>query len=333
MTRYSDARGVLMQAYLLTAAGPLLSELPAPVPRPHEVLVHVRAVALNRVDLAMAAGHVHGSAGGLGNVLGLELAGEVIQCGAEVSGLEPGARVMCSGAGAFAQLAAVDAQRVLAIPAGMEWEQAAALPVALQTMHDALATQGALQSRQSVLIQGASSAVGLMGLQLAKLLGARCVAGSSGDPQRRAQLARFGANLAVDWRDPAWVQQVLDATEGAGVDVLIDQISGSLLNQNLRATRIAGRIVNVGRLGGQRGDIDFDLHALRRIQYLGVTFRTRSRAEVCAIVARVRSELSTPLAQGLLNMPIDRVFAWPELLAALAYMRTNQHLGKIVLRM
>jgi NADPH2:quinone reductase len=322
-----------MQAYLLTTSGPVLSEVAAPVPRPHEVLVRVHTVALNRVDLAMAAGHVHGSAGGLGNVLGLELAGEVIQCGTEVSGLEPGARVMCSGAGAFAQLVAVDAQRVLAIPAAMEWEQAAALPVALQTMHDALATQGALQRGQCVLIQGASSAVGLMGMQLAKLLGARWVAGSSGDPQRRAQLTRFGADLAIDWRDTLWVQQVLEATGGDGVDVLIDQISGRLLNQNLRATRIAGRIVNVGRLGGQRGEMDFDLHALRRIHYVGVTFRTRSRAEVGAIVQRVRSELAAPLAQGLLQMPIDRVFAWPELLAALTYMRANQHLGKIVLRL
>lgn len=322
-----------MQAYVLTASGPALTEIPVPSVRPHELLVRVRAAALNRVDLAMSAGHVHGTAGGIGNVLGLELAGEVIECGAEVTALAPGARVMSSGAGAFAELAVVDAGRALTVPAGMEWEQAAAFPVALQTMHDALATNGSLQAGQSVLIQGASSGVGLMGLQLAKLLGARWVAGSSGDARRRTRLTEYGADLAVDWRDPAWVEQVLAATHGEGVDLLIDQVAGPLINQNLRATRIAGRIVNVGRLGGQRGEMDFDLHALRRISYVGVTFRTRSRVEVSAIVQRVRSELAGALERGSLHMPVDRVFEWHELSAALAHMRANQHFGKIVLRL
>jgi len=321
-----------MQAYVLTATGPILCEVPAPEPRAHEVLVRVRAAALNRVDLAMSAGHVHGTAGGLGNVLGLELAGEVIQCGAEVNSLAPGARIMCSGAGAFAELAAVDAARVLPIPDGMEWEQAAAFPVALQTMHDALATQGTLQRGQTVLIQGASSAVGLMALQMAKLLGARWVAGSSSDAQRRGRLGAFGADLAFDWREPAWIEHVLAATQGQGVDLLVDQIAGPLLNQNLRATCIQGRIVNVGRLGGQRGEMDFDLHALRRISYVGVTFRTRSREQVRQIVHRVRVELADALQRGLLVMPLDRVFAWAQLSEALAHMRANRHFGKIVLR-
>lgn len=321
-----------MQAYILSASGPTLTAIPVPEPQPHEVLVRVRASALNRVDLAMSAGHVHGTAGGLGNVLGLELAGEVVRCGSGVQGLEPGARIMTSGAGAFAELAVVDAGRVLPMPEGMEWEQAATFPVALQTMHDALATHGALQPGQSVLIQGASSSVGLMGLQLAKLLGARWVAGSSGDATRRARLPQFGADLAVDWRDPAWVEQVLNGTDEQGVDVLVDQIAGPLMNQNLRATRIAGRIINVGRLGGQRAEVDFDLHALRRISYIGVTFRTRSRNEVQQIVARVRSDLSAAVQRGALRMPIDRVFSWRELGEALAHMRANQHFGKIVLR-
>jgi len=322
-----------MQPYVLSADGPQLVTLAAPVPASHELLVRVRAAALNRVDLAMSRGHVHGNAGGIGNVLGLECAGEVLACGDAVTAFAPGARVMCSGAGAFAELMAVDAGRALPIPEGMDWEQAAALPVALQTMHDALATNGVLQPGQAVLIQGASSAVGLMGLQLAKLLGARWVAGSSTDPQRRARLGEFGADLAVDSSDPQWVQQVLEATQGQGVDLLVDQVAGPLLNQNLRATRILGRIVNVGRLGGQRGEMDFDLHALRRISYVGVTFRTRSRAEVLQIVAKVRAELSEALRQGRLRMPVDRVFAFRELHAALAHMQANRHFGKIALRL
>jgi NADPH2:quinone reductase len=213
----------------------------------------------------------------------------------------------------------------------MSFETAAGLSVALQTMHDALVTNGGLTAGQSVLIQGASSGVGLMGLQIAKLLGAGLVIGSSTNAARRGRLKDFGADLAVDSSDPAWVDQVLEATGGQGVDLVVDQVSGALLNATMRATRITGRIVNVGRLGGMRADFDFDLHALRRISYIGVTFRTRSKAEVRAINARMRQDLSDALAGGLLELPVDRVFPFENLPLALDHMRGNQHFGKIVL--
>jgi NADPH2:quinone reductase len=170
-----------------------------------------------------------------------------------------------------------------------------------------------------------------MALQLAKLRGASVVIGSSTDPDRRARLAELGADLAIDSRDPEWVEAVRAATSGAGVDVLIDQISGPLLNANLRATRIGGRIVNVGRLGGERAELDCDLHALRRITYVGVTFRTRSRAEVRAIRERLQADLRPWLDAGRLRLPIDRVLPFADLPAGLQRMRENRHFGKIVL--
>ena len=137
-----------------------------------------------------------------------------------------------------------------------------------------------MQPGQSVLIQGASSGVGLMAMQIAKLKGAKIVIGSSTDATRRGRLKEFGADLAVDSSDPGWVDQVLDATGGEGVDLIVDQVSGKVASQNLAATRIKGRIVNVGRLGGTHADFNFDLHAARRINYIGVTFRTRSIEEI-----------------------------------------------------
>ena len=101
------------------------------------------------------------------------------------------------------------------------------------------------------------------------------VIGSSTDATRRGRLKEFGADLAVDSSDPGWVDQVLKATDGEGVDLIVDQVSGKVANQNLAATRIKGRIVNVGRLGGTHAEFNFDLHAARRINYIGVTFRTR----------------------------------------------------------
>ena len=321
-----------MRAMVVGERGLELRDLPAPRPGPGEVLVRVRAAGLNRAELGMAAGHAHGALGGKGAVIGLEWAGEVAGVGAGVPGVREGDRVMCSGSGGYAEYAVTDWGRVHPVPANnMGWEQAATLPIALQTMHDAIVTNGQFQKGQAVLIQGASSGVGLMGLQIARFLGARLVAGSSTDARRRARLAEFGADLAVDSGDPAWPAAVLAATGGAGVDLVVDQVSGPVARGNLLATRVLGRIVNVGRLGGSRGEFDFDLHAMRRIAYVGVTFRTRSLEEVREINRRMREDLWDAVQAGTLALPIDRVFPLEQANEAQAHMRANAHLGKIVL--
>jgi NADPH2:quinone reductase len=295
------------------------------------VLVRVRACGLNRADLGVAAGNKHGAIGGPGTIVGMEFAGEVVEVGAEVSAVKPGERVMCSGAGAFAELAVADWGRATPIPAGMSFEQAATLPVALQTMHNALVTAGRLAAGESVLIQGASSGVGLMALQIAKHMGAAQVFGSSTNAMRREKLKAFGADLAIDTTDPAWPDAVLAATGGKGVHLIIDQVSASVANANMKAARVLGRIVNVGRLGGAKGEFDYDLHALKRIDYIGVTFRTRSIEEVREINRLMRADLWGAIEAGGLRLPLDRSFPLAEAAAALAHMRANAHFGKIVL--
>jgi len=158
------------------------------------------------------------------------------------------------------------------------------------------------------------------------------VVGSSSDPGRRARLSEFGADLAVDSRDAGWVQRVIDFTDGQGVDLIVDQVSGPLLTQNMQATKILGRIVNVGRLGGDVGEFNADLHALRRITYVGVTFRTRTAAEMEAINRAMVEDLWPAVADRRLSLPIDSVFPFEAALAALDKMRANLHFGKIVLR-
>ena len=130
-----------------------------------------------------------------------------------------------------------------------------------------------------------------MGLQIARYLRAGLVIGTSTSPQRRERLKEFGADLTIDTRAPDWVAQVLEATGGKGVDLLIDLLAGPLTNGNLAATRIGGRIVNVGRMAGETGEFNFDLHSMRRITYVGVTFRTRSAAQVEAINEKVTRAL------------------------------------------
>jgi NADPH2:quinone reductase len=299
------------------------------------VLVRVRANGLNRADLGMTKGHAHGSAGGVGAVLGMEWAGEIAELGPEARGVKVGERVMGSGGAAFAEYTLADHGRLFRIPgnANMNFEEAATLPVALATMHNAVVTNGALQAGQSVLIQGASSGVGLMAMQIAKFKGAKLVIGSSTDATRRGRLKEFGADLAVDSSDPDWVDQVLKATDGEGVDLIVDQVSGKVANQNLKATKIKGRIVNVGRLGGTHADFNFDLHAARRINYIGVTFRTRSIEEIREIFVEVQKDIWPAVESRKLQLPIDQVFSFDDIGKAFERMEANQHLGKIVVRL
>src|ERR1700746_619554 len=195
-----------MKAYVYSAGGAAISDVPKPSPKGTQVLVKVHACGLNRADIGMTKGHAHGSAGGVGTVLGMGWAGEVAELGPEVRGVKVGDRIMGSGAAAFAEYTLADHGRVFRTPSNMNFEEAATLPVALATMHNAVVTNGALQPGQSVLIQGASSGVGLMAMQIAKLKGARLVVGSSTNAMRRGRLKEFGADLAIDSSDPAWVE-------------------------------------------------------------------------------------------------------------------------------
>lgn len=321
-----------MKAYIYGANGAEIADVAKPSPKGTQVLVRVRACGLNRADLGMTKGHAHGSAGGVGTVLGMEWAGEIAEIGPEARGVKVGERVMGSGGAAFAEYTLADHGRLFRIPgnANMSFEDAATLPVALATMHNAVVTNGALQPGQTVLIQGASSGVGLMAMQIAKLKGAKLVIGSSTDPTRRGRLKEFGAGLAVDSSDPGWVDQVLEATGGEGVDLIVDQVSGKVANQNLKAVKIKGRIVNVGRLGGTHGDFNFDLHAARRIHYIGVTFRTRTIEEIREIFAEVQKDIWPAVESRHLQLPIDKVFSFDDIGKAFDRMEANQHLGKIV---
>jgi NADPH2:quinone reductase len=314
-----------MKAGIASPDGVVVQDVPEPKPGPHDLLVRVKAAALNRADLAAAKGEANGQP------IGIEFAGEVVAAGNAVTGFAPGDRVMCHATGSHAEFALTDHRRALKIPDGMSYEQAATLPVGLNTLHNALVTAGRMTAGETVLIQGASSGVGIVGLQMAKLLGAGFVAGTSTDPVRRARLTEFGADLALDTKDPTWPEQIRAATGGKGLDLTVDMLSGPTVNQTMRCTAVKGRIVNIGRLAGMRAEFDFDLHARLRIDYIGVTFRTRSIAEVHDILTTMQDALWDQVAAGRIRVPVDRTFALTDAPQAHAHMRANRHFGKIVL--
>ncbi|HLI22376.1 MAG TPA: zinc-binding dehydrogenase [Stellaceae bacterium] len=319
-----------MKAAVVGESALEIRDVPQPKPKPNEILIKVRAIGLNRAELPGAYGSGHTRV--TGTIPGIECAGEVVEVGAEVKGFKPGDRVMGSGQGTYAEYTVVDWGRTTPIPANnMSWEQAATLPSALGTMHDAIVTNARLQPGESILIQGASSGVGILGMQIAKLKGAKLVIGTSTNDARRARLKEHGADLAIDTRKANWSEDVLKATEGKGVNVIIDMVSASVANENMKAAAVLGRIINVGRLGGGRGEFDFNLHANKRIAYIGVTHRTRSREELTAEVRNMRADLWEAVTAGKLSIPIDRVFKLDDAEAAQAHMRNNQHFGKIVM--
>jgi len=198
-------------------------------------------------------------------------------------------------------------------------------------MHNAVVTAGRLKRGETLLIQGASSGVGLMGMQIGKLMGASIVLGTSTNAHHRAQLKDYGCDVPIDTSKPDWPEDVKKATGGNGVNLIVDMVSAPVANGNLAACALLGRIVNVGRLGGTKGEFNYDLHALRRIDYIGVTFRTRTAEEVRDIVKAMRADLWPAVESGKLSLPIYKTFKLDHIVEALGVMTANQHFGKIVI--
>ena len=323
-----------MKAVVVTEEGVSVQNVETPKPKENEVLVKVFACGLNRADLVVADGGAHGASGGPGTIVGMEFSGEVIELGSKVKDYSIGDRVMCSGSSTWAEYAVADHGRVIKIPNNnMDYLKASTYPIALATMHNAIVTAGNFTQGQSVLIQGASSGVGLMGLQISKYLGAKVVIGTSTKPDKFEKLKSFGADLVLNSKDSDWVDQVLSATDNQGVDLIIDQLSGYTVNQNMMATKVKGKIVNVGRLAGGITEFNCDLHALRRINYEGVTFRTRSIQEIRDVYSNMWNDFEKIVVSGELSLPIEKVFDFIDVRKALDYMRENQHFGKLVLKL
>ena len=323
-----------MKAVTVVKSGVDILDVDIPKPQRNEVLVKVFACGLNRADLVVADGGAHGSAGGSGTIVGMEFSGEVVEFGSDVTDLEVGDRVMCSGTAAWAEYAVTDWGRIIKIPDNnMDFITASTLPIALATMHNAIVTAGEFIKGQSILIQGASSGVGLMGLQIAKHLEAKMIFGTSTKPEKFDRLKQLGADFVVNSKNTKWSDEVLDKTNSQGVDLIIDQLSGYTVNQNMLATKIKGNIVNVGRLAGGPSEFNCDIHALRRINYKGVTFRTRSLDEIRKVFKDMWKDFSNVVSNGTLSMPIEKVFDFKDVSSALAHMRDNKHFGKLILKL
>lgn len=302
----------------------------APVPGPHEVLLQVRATALNRADLLQRRG-LYPPPPGASEVLGLECSGVVAAHGPAASRFPLGARVMALLAGGgYAEQVVVHEDVLMPIPQQLSFEQAAAVPEAFLTASEALLVEADLKAGQRLLVTAAASGVGSAAVQIAKLRGAFVIGSASAG--KLLAVTGFGADLALERERPDFVDAVRAATEKRGVDAIVDFIGGSALARHQACLAERGRLVLVGLLGGAAAPLDLGRILMKRQRICGLVMRTRSTAEKIELVARFQLELWPALGGGGLTPTVDRVMPWSQVAAAHAYMEQNLNTGKIVLQ-
>jgi putative PIG3 family NAD(P)H quinone oxidoreductase len=307
----------------------VLIEWPEPEAGPGEVVLEVRATALNRADLLQVAGHYPPPPGET-PVPGLEAAGVVASVGPGVEGWRPGDRAAALLAGGgHAERVAVPAGQLLAIPANLGFREAAALPEAAITAWTNLVAEGKLRAGEWVLISGATSGVGTFAVQLARELGARPIAAGR-DPERLALLAGLGAEalVALDETLPDAVRAV---TGGAGARLALDLIGGRWLPPLLAALAPGGRCILVGLVAGRRAELDLGLLLQRRLELRGSVLRPRPRAEKAELVAAFSAFAAGRLADGRLRPVIAGTYPFERIAAAYEDLAAGGRVGKLVL--
>src|SRR5438552_11538737 len=319
-----------MKAYWIspgpTATAVELRETAAPEPKAGEILVRVRAASLNRGELL---GGAHGAALKPG---GGECAGEVVKVGDGVTGVSVGARMMGRCGGGFAELALMDAREALRWPERLTWDEAAATPLTFIVVYDMLIAQGHLAAGQWLFVTGISSGVGVAALQTAKALGARVI-GTSGSADKLARLEKVGLDVGIRTRAADFHDAVMKATDGRGVNLVVNNVGGSVFAEWIGALAFEGRLATGGHLDRVLSAA-LDLEALhgKRLTVFGVSNRFRTAAQRAETVRGFVKDVLPLFADGRLRPLVDKVFAFDELPAAIKLMESDAHVGKIAVR-
>ncbi|MEV7084468.1 zinc-binding dehydrogenase [Streptomyces sp. NPDC093085] len=296
------------------------------------VRVQVMAAGLNRADLYALEGSYTANSQGEGPfTAGMEVAGVVETSSLLAPHLPVGTRVMGITVGAFADYALCDPRLLVPVPGHLSFEEAATLPVGLITEHDALVTQAGFTAGDTVLVVGGTSAVGLVGIELAKALGAGTVIATTTRTEKTAALLAAGADAAVHTPTEDLAAAVLDATGGRGADITLDHVGGELFAALPAATAVGGRIVSIGRLAGASTAIDLDTLAFRRQRLIGTTFSIRGRSELADVVAALGEAVLPAVADRRITPRLDSVHPAEEAKTAADRLRANAATGKVVL--
>ncbi|WP_369807067.1 NAD(P)H-quinone oxidoreductase [Ancylobacter radicis] len=309
-----------------------LTEVPMPEVRPGDLLVKVRAAGVNRADLLQRQGYYGRQTYGESDLLGLEVAGEVIAVGTDVTDIRPGERVMgIVGGGAYAEFARVDRSMAVPIPEHLDYVGAAAVMESFVTAWEAAVHLGGTTKGTAVLIHAAAGGVGSAAVEIAHALGARAFA--TANAERRAEVLALGAEAVFDYRSEDFEQGVRDATGGRGVDVIVDFVGGDYLARNLRSLAPGGRLVQVGLLGGQdTTNIPLSVLLHNHLRLIGTVMKSRRADEKRAMVRRFAEGALPMFADGRLKPLVGKVFPLARAAEAHRTMEAGGGFGKIVLK-
>ena len=303
-----------------------------PKPSGTQVLVRVRAAGLNRADLLQVKGHYPAPNGYSSELPGLEFAGEVVEVGENVNGLNSGDRVMAITAGhAQAEYILADHTALAKVPPDLSFAEAAAIPEAFITAHDAVFTQCGLAQAETLLVHAVGSGVGLAALQMAKAARAKVI-GTSRTADKLERCKEFGLDLGITvGKEPDFSRQVMEATDGRGADVICDLVGASYFKENLASAALKGRIILVGLTGGATAEFNLGIALSKRLTIRGTVLRARSIEEKAA-ATKAFADFALPLFEnGTIRPTVDKVFPAGDVREAYRYLASNASFGKVVL--
>jgi tumor protein p53-inducible protein 3 len=308
-----------------------IGEIPTPLPDKNEILVKVHAAALNRADIMQREGR-YPPPKGASEILGLEMAGEVFSIGSNVEKWKKGDRIFgLLPGGGDAEFAVINELMANPVPSGLSYEEASAIPEVFLTAYQALFRHSKLKKGEKILIHAGASGVGTAAIQIAKVIGGEIYITAS--REKHEACLGLGAGTAIDYKKEDFVDKINARTDGKGVDVIIDFISGPYFMQNLNSLAVDGRLIMLATLGGTKfGDADVRQILKKRLTIIGSTLRSRTRDYQIRLNEEFISFAFEKFEKGILKPVIDKIFDWKDVSEAHRYMEENKNTGKIVLK-